>query len=344
MNPILYLLALPVLTDSLLLVQILKEREFFTHKGSLALPATVIVPIRDWDISLEGNVKSLLSQDFPPGYQVVYVIDQDQQWLAERLKGLGVEVVTSDFPCRSCSGKIRAQLSGLRRARNQVVVFADSDTFYPPHWLKGMVSRLENYTAVTTFSWPRPIRASLRNVLRAGFWTLGFESQALNGTFLWGGSMAFRRDFLDREVEEELSGEWCDDCTLTRIVKRRGGRIAFLGDVIPINIYDEKDLARWSSRQIVTIVKYSPRGAKAYLVVGGVFSSFLILFLISLNPIFLSPLLLWIIKNLHRSHKLGKESLLPSFASVLGLYFAWIMLILNYRRDKVYWRGREYKL
>lgn len=335
---------LPILADVLLIVQILKERAFFRTQGSLLVPTTVVVPIRDGDVSLENNVRSLLSQDFSPGYRVIYVVDPDQPWLAERLKGLGVEVIFTDFPCTSCSGKIRAQLSGLMRVKTPVVVFADSDTFYPPHWLGGMVSRLEKYDAVTTFSWPRPVRLTLRNLIRAGFWTLGFESQALNGTFLWGGSMAFKTDFLGREVIEELSSEWCDDCTLTRIVKRRGGRIAFLGDVIPLNYYDETDLLRWSSRQVITIVKYSPRGAKSYLVVGAFFISFLILSLLLHSPIFLTPLILWFVKNLHRSHRLGKHSILPSIASVLGLYYAWFVLVLYYRKGTVYWRGRKYHL
>ncbi|MEM3195801.1 MAG: glycosyltransferase family 2 protein [Metallosphaera sp.] len=337
------LIALPILADVLLLLQILKENSFFKYDGSFCSPASIIVPIRGEDPGLELNVNSLKNQDFPCSYDIIYVVDPDQPWLAERLKSLGVKVVVSQGDC-SCSGKIKAQLSGIREASNPVIVFADSDTFYPRRWLREMVRNLDKYTAVTTFSWPDPVKMSLRNLIRAGFWTLGFESQALGGTFLWGGSMAFRRDFIDNEVIDELSKEWCDDCTLTRIVKMRGGRIAFNGLAIPLNVYDERDIGRWSARQVVTIVKYSNRGAKAFLVIGSFMISFILLFALSLQWIYLTPLLLWIAKNFSRSRYLGKKSIIPSLASILGLFFGWVTLIANFRRRKVVWRDVSYDL
>ncbi|MCG3109250.1 hypothetical protein L3N51_01540 [Metallosphaera sp. J1] len=338
-----FLLILPALADLILLLQIWKENSIFKLNGRFCAPTSIIVPIRGLDPGLERNVESLKNQDFPCLFEIICVVDPDQPWLAERLKQLGVKVVITSASC-SCSGKIRAQLSGLRESTNEVVVFADSDTLYPRNWLREMVGNLDRYTAVTTFSWPAPLRITWRNLIRAGFWTLGFESQASGGTFLWGGSMAFRRNFFDGEVIRELSREWCDDCTLTRIVKNRGGRIAFDGLAIPLNVYDERDLWRWSTRQVVTIVKYSSRGAKAFLVIGAFMLLYLVLFLLTLNPFYLSPHLLWILKNFSRSRHLGKYSYIPSIMSILGVYFGWIKLILDYRKREVLWRDRTYVL
>ncbi|BBL46806.1 glycosyltransferase [Metallosphaera sedula] len=338
-----FLLVLPALADLVLLLQIWRENSIFKFDGKFCAPASIIVPVRGLDPELERNVESLKNQDFPCPFEIIYVVDPDQPWLAERLRQLGVKVVITSFTC-SCSGKIRAQLSGLKESVNEVVVFADSDTLYPRNWLREMVGNLDRHMAVTTFSWPVPLKITWRNLIRAGFWTLGFESQASGGTFLWGGSMAFRRDFFDSEVLEELSREWCDDCTLTRIVKRRGGSIAFDGKAIPLNIYDERDLWRWSTRQVVTIIKYSSRGAKAFLVIGALMLAFPILFLVFLNPFYLSPLLLWILKNFSRSRNLGKYSYTPSVMSILGVYYGWIKLILDYRKRTVVWRDRVYNL
>ncbi|WP_252896694.1 glycosyltransferase [Metallosphaera hakonensis] len=315
------LAVLSVLADILILLQIWREDSLFKYRGTYCKPVSIIVPIRGEDPGLENNVKSLKNQDYPCPYEVIYVVDPDQPWLAERLKGLGVKVVITSHQC-SCSGKIRAQITGLKESVNEVVVFADSDTTYPNTWLREMVGNLDKYTAVTTFPWPSPLRFSLSNLIRAGFWTLGFESQASGGTFLWGGSMSFKREFFDEEVIRELSSELCDDCTLTRIVRRRGGRIAFNPSVIPLNVYDERDLWRWSTRQVVTVIKYSNRGAKAFLVIGFFMVLFLIAFLLSLNWIFLTPLLLWVVKNLLRSRNLGKHSYIPSIMSLVGYTLA----------------------
>ncbi|QKR00570.1 glycosyltransferase family 2 protein [Metallosphaera tengchongensis] len=338
------LMALPVLADVLLILQIMKERSFFRYNGNFISSASVIIPIRGSEPLLEKTVGSLKDQDFPGNYEVIFVVDPDQPDLAERLSSMGVKVVLTNYPCSKCSGKIRAQLTGLLESSNDVIVFGDSDTIYPKDWLRTMVGNLDKNMAVTTFSWPVPIRLSLGNLIRAGFWTLGYESQGLGGTFLWGGSMSFRRELFDETVIRELSKEWCDDCTLTRIVKERGGKIAFQAKSIPLNVYDENNLWSWSSRQVITIVKYSRRGAKAFIVIGSFMLILLAIFLLTLNFVFLTPLLLWVLKNFARSRKLGKYSLIPSILSVVGLYYGWLKLLLDFKKRNVVWRDREYTL
>ncbi|WP_256201949.1 hypothetical protein [Sulfuracidifex metallicus] len=59
----------------------------------------------------------------------------------------------------------------------EVIVFADSDTRYDKLWLRKMVSALDKFDATTTYPWPKPTHLSIKNLVRAGFWTLGFESQ-----------------------------------------------------------------------------------------------------------------------------------------------------------------------
>jgi len=339
---LLYLLAfLAVLSDVLIVYQILRERKLYVkYDGSLP-SASVIIPIRGVDDCLEENVKALLSQEYPE-YEVIYVVDDDEKELAKMLSSLGAKVVTSSMECEECSGKIRAQLTGLRTSKGEVIVFGDSDTRYDKSWLKTLVGGLEKFDAVTTYPWPKCTRLSLRNLIRAGFWTLGFESQFSDEhRFLWGGSMAFRREFLMRpEVQRELSMELCDDCTLTRLIKNSRGKIGFSMNAMPLNIFNEKNLISWSSRQLITIRKYSPKGAEAYLIIGSLFLLFL--FLSPMEPILFTPYLLWIVKNLIRGRKYGKDSIIPSLMTIISIPYALVLLLYNWNRQEVMWRDKKY--
>ncbi|AOL17797.1 glycosyl transferase family 2 [Sulfolobus sp. A20] len=337
---ILYLLV--ILVNLLIILQIINEVKMRRIEGNFLDSVSIIVPIKGEDERLEGNILSLLSQNYPYPYEVIYVVDKGDD-VEKVLRKYNVRVVYSDYNCEACSGKIKAQLSGLKYASYNVIVFADSDTWYPKDWLYKLVRPLDKFTATTTFSWPSPSKLSLSNLLRAGFWTLGFESQSLeNSRFLWGGSMAFRKSFFNKDVIDELSKEWCDDCTLTRIVKRNNGKIGFLMNCVPLNVYDEKDLVKWSSRQIITILAYSPRGAKAYLVAGTFFTFILVYSIVFLNLVTFTPYILWIVKNVIRGIDYPKNAMIASLMTILAIPYALFLLIYNWNRREVYWRGRKY--
>ena len=339
-----FLLPLPILADLLLLYQISKEVKLRGIKGNFQAFASVIIPIRGLDVGLEENVISLLSQDYP-NYEVIYVVDDYNDPCVPILSKYNVKIIKTEDTCVRCSGKIRAQLTGLKYASGDVIVFGDSDTWYPKYWLKEMVEPLSYFIATTVFSWPKPYKFSFSNFIRSGFWTFGFESQAVGGTFLWGGSMAFKRDFFDSYVIQELSKNWCDDCTLTRIAKERG-KIGFVMNAMPLNVFDEKDLINWSKRQMITVYMYSRKGFYAFILVSFFFLLFLVLFLLffsHVSSIFLSPLLLWIIKNIIRGHKVG-YSLLPAIASIPSMFYTLFLTPFVLKQKYIIWRGNKYNI
>ncbi|MFP3064437.1 MAG: glycosyltransferase family 2 protein [Sulfolobus sp.] len=345
---LIFLISLVILADLVLIYQIYREirlRKELEKQTTSPTPSdlvSIIIPIRGKDPQIEENVLSLLNQDHP-SFEVIYVVDNLDDESVEVLKRLGVKIVVNEVECTNCSNKIKAQLTGIKYANGKIIVFADSDTRYPKFWLRKLVRPLYNgYVASTTFSWPKPLKYSLSNLLRAGFWTLGFESQAVGGTFLWGGSMAFKREFFDSEVIRELKNEWCDDCTLTRIAKRRGS-IDFVFSAIPLNIYDEKNLILWSKRQIITVRKYSPRGFYGFLIISFFLTLFLVLFILTMNLIFLSPYILWFLKNVNRGFRTG-YALIPSFFSLLSIFFAFFLSFLILREKYIFWRGVRYKV
>ncbi len=338
-------IALAILGDILLIYQIVQEQKNL-HPKIRELKeyptVSIIVPKKGYDPNFCENMKSLLEQDYPGEYEVIYVIDEPVE---DCIWNQRVKVLRTEDTCLMCSGKIRSQLTGLKYARGEVIAFADSDTFYPKNWLRDSVALLQDYDAVTTFSWPKPVRATLKNLVRAGFWTLGFESQFSQGSrFLWGGSMVLKRDFFTKDVVDELSREWCDDCTLTRVLKREGKRIAFSIDIEPLNYYDEVDLLQWMKRQILTVKKYSPRGAKAFLFVGAILLAMLVYSIIFLNAITFSPFLLWFIKNVLRGWKYKGLAIVAALMSVISLPFTFVMLVINWNKKEVTWRGVTYSL
>ncbi|BFH72691.1 glycosyltransferase family 2 protein [Sulfurisphaera javensis] len=301
--------------------------------------ASVIIPIKGLDVNLEDNVLSLLNQDYP-AYEVIYVVDSYEDICVPILRKYNVKIIKTEDVCSLCSGKIRAQLTGLKYAKGEIIVFGDSDTWYPKYWLRELVKPLSNFVATTVFSWPKPYKLTLKNFIRAGFWTFGFESQAVGGTFLWGGSMAFRRDFFDDYVISELSKNWCDDCTLTRIAKERG-KIGFVINAMPLNIFDENDLINWSKRQMITVYLYSRRGFYAFILIAIFMLFFLILSFFSL--VFITPLITWIIKNIIRGFKTG-YAIIPSLASVVAIFYTLLLTPFTLKQKYIIWRGNKYKV
>jgi len=331
-----------VLGDLLLLLQIVKERELFKKPEGKPRKAVIIVPLRGEDPSFEEHVQSLLNQDHPD-YELYYIIDSDEaEFQKQRLSRYNVNYIVSERLCERCSGKVNAIIFAAKKFRGKVIVIADSDTVYPKSWLKDMTAALENNLASTTFTWPKPLRLSLRNLLRAGFWTFGFESQALGGRFLYGGSMAFRENFFDDDVLKDLSDEWCDDCALTRIIKEKKGNIGYVACSMPLNVFDERELWLWSKKEARAVGMYSRKGVYAFMLVVAIMVALLLAYLITFNFIYITPYLLWIVKNIIRGIKYGIDSLIPALMSVPALYYSIPVMISALRDKTVYWRGKVY--
>ncbi len=337
------MLFLAAAVDIALIFQIYMEQRLYSWKGGSPGRATVIVPLRGEEPALEDNVRSILNQDHGD-FRAIYVVDSDEMEMqAARLKPFGVQVIETEEMCERCGGKVKAILTGLKHSDGSVVI-ADSDTVYPRHWLSTITSMLSSYNVVTVFSWPRPLRISASNLMRSGIWTLGFESQAIGGRFLWGGSMAFREGEIDEEVIKELSGEWCDDCALTRISKERGWSMGYAAGATPLNEFDEKNLMGWTIRELRVILTHSGKAARAFLVVAAILLALLVMFAITANWIYLTPFALWLIKNLLRGRKYGRLAVLPSIMSLPAIFYACFMFAVAARAKSVRWRGREYRV
>lgn len=304
---------------------------------------TVIIPLKGSDPGLLENAKSVFNQT-PKPVQVIYAVEDVELGIKEALRGLGDELIPAhEVECEGCSGKVRAILSGIGHAKGEILIFVDSDTRLPQGWLEAMVKKLREYDAVTTYSWPQGTRTSLRNYLREGFWTLGFESMAFpRSRFLWGGGMGFRREVVEKALPI-LREAVCDDCTMTRYIKEvLGGIIGFLWYPIPLNLFDETSLLPWMRRQIITVRVYSPRGAKAFLVVSSLLWIFALVSILHPNPLTPLPFMAWWVKNLLRGSQYGLKSISPSTFSLLMVLMSLPLMVMSWGKREVVWRGKRY--
>lgn len=337
------MLLIVIAVDLLLVFQMIMELKLYRNKGGLPGRSTVIVPLRGEEPALGINASSLLGQDHPD-FKLLYVVDSDElEKQIASLEPLGVQVIETEALCDRCSGKVRAVLTGIRHYDGNIVI-ADSDTVYPKSWLTTLTSMLESYHVVTVFSWPYPLKITLSNLMRAGFWTLGFESHAIGGRFLWGGSMAFRAGDIDRKITEEMSVEWCDDCALTRISKEMGWKIGYAARAMPLNAFDERNLKSWTTRQVKLMLKYSKKGVYAFIVVALVLAAFLVMFALTSDWLYLTPFALWFIKNFVRGRRYGRLAVLPSIMSLPAIFFALLFVAIGARSHSVQWRDRKYNV
>lgn len=298
--------------------------------------AAVILPVKGLDPGLESTLSSLESQDYDEK-EIHVIVDSPEDPAVEVVLKHNVKLVLNEWQCRGCSGKVAAILTALRKVQADYYVFADSDTVYPKGWLSCMLSLVEPKRSVaTTFSWPSPVRPTLRNWVRAGFWTLGFESIfSPDHRFLWGGSMAFSREFFDDSTLKALESAWCDDCTLGSIAKSKGYRIEIAG-TIPLNVFDERGLLQFLRRQTFTVYLYSRKGLTTFVVVW--LSVLVSLTTVVVNPLGPLPLLLWVVKNAIRGMRAG-GSVLPALFSPVSSTLVLFLLPWFLRTKEVMWRG-----
>ncbi|MEM3255983.1 MAG: glycosyltransferase family 2 protein [Thermoplasmatales archaeon] len=313
--------------------------------------ALVILPIRGVDYRLEENLESLKKQTWK-NYDVIAVVDSEDDSSVPFLKNAGIRYIHSSEKCDNCSGKVRAILSALRKFPSyDFYVIADSDIRVKREWLSLLLAQLNNYDVGVSTSFPvfYPV---------GGFWSRvkmfwGAVGQSMMESdltkFVWGGSMAFRRDFIDEDLIRELSNSISDDVAVLRIVKNKGLKISYVPDAAP-DIYSNEDFTRfmeWSNRQ-TSFSMYSTKkvfifgiiyyGITIYLVISS------ILFSVLVNTIFLLFIFPFIFNSINSQRKLPvKVWYFFAITFILPFIYAW-NLIQGLWRNEVTWRGRVYNL
>ena len=263
----------------------------------------VMMPCKGGEIDLPGNLKSLMSQSYGD-YETVAIIDDRKDGALPFIKESGMKWITTSRKFNKGSGKVNALATAMEKFGNyDIYVIADSDIRVGANWLVKLIAPLSDKDVGLSTSYPY-----FKAV--GGFWSRvktvwGFvgngmmESQLLR--FGWGGSLAFRRELIDRKTFDRFSRSVSDDIAITDIVKEKGLKLAYVPEANPMVAQDDdaKRFWEWANRQ----TSLSIRGNRRNFYAGVLFYLFDIVLLLSgiLLAVFVSPwFLLALPKSLHK--------------------------------------------
>jgi cellulose synthase/poly-beta-1,6-N-acetylglucosamine synthase-like glycosyltransferase len=234
----------------------------------------VIAPHKGVEPEIRNNLISLLSQDYPSAWEIIFVteFDKDDAYgvikeLIASMPYVRARLITVGKGVGRSSQKIRNLLRAFREVSQdtEVVAFIDSDARVSPQWLRSLVAPLDQSgvgaaTGYRLFS------------IKKGFWEaicvlwdsvhlLAFNRPRTS--FTWGGSMAIRSE-LFRELEVAKIWQEClsDDLSLTYLVRKKGLRIAFAPSACGISTppsSSRSEFYGWATRQMVMARLYMRR-------------------------------------------------------------------------------------
>lgn len=228
----------------------------------------VIVPLKGAPQGLEENLSAIVGQRTAARPRYIFVVDDEGDPAYSLASKFGEVVVAGrrdDVP-----GKSWALARALERVSGDCVVLADDDIRPGPQWLESLTAPLSTYEASTTYRWY--VGRGLCTRARAAVSNTAFTAmQHPKSRFLWGGSMALRREVVHKGgLPERLPRYISDDYAVYETVRELAGRIWFSKAAIAPTPDPEcrwKDMFKWAVRQILMVKWYSRRGWIAGLVI-----------------------------------------------------------------------------
>jgi ceramide glucosyltransferase len=276
-----FALALLNLQRSYGLARVLRTIEPHRSAAAANLPSvSVLAPCRGVEAHFEDYVRALLSQAYAH-YTVLFLVEStaDAAWpvlhrLLANAPGARASLIITGSAA-GCSQKIHNMLVGLEHMapETSILAFVDSDAQVHPHWLRALVTPLDDATVGVTsgYRWyvpcPGGAAGSLRSAWNAA--TLGLIAHRRYGC-AWGGSCAVRREVFDKLcIRDAWSRGLSDDLLLTQAVRAAGLTIAFVAAcLVPtVEPCTWRQLMEWTNRQTTIVRVYGPQAWGAGLLV-----------------------------------------------------------------------------
>jgi ceramide glucosyltransferase len=214
------------------------------NESPLSRPkATLIVPCKGVDLGFRDCIASFYRLAYD-NYDLWFVVSDTSDPAYEQLQRLRHELASQSRakdvrihvagPPQCCSQKLHNLLFCCSRIPPNVeaMVFADCDIEVKPDWLAWLVwpLRRAKVGAATGYRWFVPDRDNLASLTLSAI--NGKVVQMMGNTrwnLLWGGSMAIRADIFRRlKIDEIWTRSLSDDLTLSRAIKRRHLKVAFV--------------------------------------------------------------------------------------------------------------------
>jgi ceramide glucosyltransferase len=240
--------------------------------GEFTTRVALIVPCKGVEAGLNGNLRSLLTQDHP-NYEVIFVVDSPsdpaveviQEVLAEKALAQGRLLIAGRTThCAQKVHNLRMATADLPRSVG-TIAFADSDIQVEPHWLRTLVSDSSDprVGATTSYRWMIPARATLGNFLLFSINSATMSLSDPRGRApIWGGTWAISRDLFEKSgLRKKWSDAVTDDLTASEHINKLGLRVRFEPRCVPISSIDYPFWRIWEflRRQLFIGRLYRPK-------------------------------------------------------------------------------------
>ncbi len=242
------------------------EKEIAKPKSDFTAFTTIFVPCRGIDNALEVNLNALFVQDFP-NYEIIFVVDSKTD---EAVSIIETVIKNARLPTPKSrliiAGKSKSEsqkIHNLRKAvlhvadESKIFVFVDSDARPNKNWLRNLIAPLKDgkIGAATGYRWFISPKRNFASQLRA-VWNASIAS-TLGGNvaknFVWGGSMAMRREVFEKlEMREKWRGTLSDDFTVTRTMKAANLPVYFVPQALTVSVENctFSELFEFTTRQM----------------------------------------------------------------------------------------------
>jgi hypothetical protein len=311
----------------------------------------VILPCKGTDLTIEANMLSLRAQNYG-NYKVIAVVEDRDDPAVRHISSADLDYIIADKKFSRCSGKVKNILSAFKRFTTyDVYVVVDSDVTASPTWLSKLVEPLSNPNVGVTTTYPyfNPIGGFWSDV--KSVWNFVGEGmmESKQTRFVWGGSMAFRKELVTKELIKSMGTAVADDLEIHRACRRAGLEVYYVKERIAyVNAKESfASFIEWANRQSALSV-LADRKLITYgkLIYGA--ECLLILMGVSL-PFFYGPVWLFLLVPL--AIKIGSSY---SKTERKGAYVVPVTVLVQFiylynitkaaRMDSIQWRGREYKI
>ncbi len=225
---------------------------------------SILLPLKGIDTNLKDTIKALIHQNYPRSrYEIIFIVDKGDKNTEQEIRRLvkgrkRVRVINSTI-LPNCAHKNSALLAGMKNAKNDYIVFLDSDAVPRKNWLCDLIGPLKKKEigATTGHRFYMPNKGFLSYILCA--WNnISLLQMFGRYAFMWGGSSAISKQLLKKlKVQELIKKTFSDDTQITQAVKKAGLKIKFVPSCIINSEMDEFfRLSKFTTRQVVTVRLY----------------------------------------------------------------------------------------
>ncbi|MBI5531046.1 MAG: glycosyltransferase [Candidatus Doudnabacteria bacterium] len=313
---------------------------------------TFVVPCKNEEKSIAKTVEKCFAADYPKSLLEVIIIndgstDNTIEVLRESQKAYP-NLVVVDWKVNQ--GKRMAMAEGFRRARGEIIVQLDSDSYIEPETFYQFISpfRHPEIGAVCAHADPDNADQNFLTKIQAAYYFLSFRIlKAAESTFMTvfccsGCSSAYRKNIvlpiLDQWLGERFLGKpvsWGDDRALTNWVLRKGYKTIYTDTVLAKTIVPDnlrqllKQQVRWKKGWFVNSIFASGFVLKQYPFVALTYF-FPLIFITIATPVMATKALIYnpIVKGI------------VPYYYILGVYLVSVAIVLYYRfvsRENKYW-------